>query len=308
MCCARAGPSGSAAAAAARARTRRRAHVVLDDEEGGQEGQQDGEADLPPGGGRSARDQEQAGAGPGSSAAAAAAASGSGAHKKAGGVAGAASEVPRPDRRSDYRAWVAWQKEHRWRGSRQQRKRRRVEAVAASKRREEEGPAQVGGCWGVGALWAAAPCPPSCTRGPQLPQPRLERSHNPKPAHTPVTHAQMVPTSNMGAFLRQQRAAALHAHWQLLQVAPDRDGRPGLFTAWALVEVNGAASLYRWGGGGTQHGCIGCGGASGIAGSALAAARPKLALTKTGSCRLVHPGRSSPRPQLCIRTNQPVHS
>ena len=59
---------------------------------------------------------------------------------------------PRPDRRADYRAWVAWQKQ-KWRAVRQERKRRKVEAARA---RGRGGGGDADGADG-GALAPAAP-------------------------------------------------------------------------------------------------------------------------------------------------------
>lgn len=64
---------------------------------------------------------------------------------------------PRPDRRSDYRAWVAWQKQ-KWRQVRQERKRRKVEAAkrttAAAGAADREPAAVGGGCpW----VWRGRP-------------------------------------------------------------------------------------------------------------------------------------------------------
>jgi hypothetical protein len=55
----------------------------------------------------------------------------------------AADMGPRPDRRGDYRTWVAWQKQ-KWRQVRQERKRRKVEA-AKRPAAAEQGPAAVSG-------------------------------------------------------------------------------------------------------------------------------------------------------------------
>ncbi|WIA29248.1 hypothetical protein OEZ86_011756 [Tetradesmus obliquus] len=49
---------------------------------------------------------------------------------------------------------------------------------------------------------------------------------------------QVLPTSNVGRFFKQQAAVATHTHWQLLQLAPT--STPGLFRMWVLVD----ASLY----------------------------------------------------------------
>jgi hypothetical protein len=49
---------------------------------------------------------------------------------------------------------------------------------------------------------------------------------------------QVLPTSNVGRFFRQQQAVATHSHWQLLQLAPSPT--PGVFRLWALVD----SSLY----------------------------------------------------------------
>ncbi|KAF8072990.1 POL2A [Scenedesmus sp. PABB004] len=46
---------------------------------------------------------------------------------------------------------------------------------------------------------------------------------------------QVVPTSNVGRFFKQQQAAAAASHWQLLQLAPT--STPGLFKLWALVDA-----------------------------------------------------------------------
>lgn len=45
---------------------------------------------------------------------------------------------------------------------------------------------------------------------------------------------QLLPTSNVGSFFRQQQAVATHSHWQLLQLAPSPT--PGVFRLWALVD------------------------------------------------------------------------
>lgn len=45
---------------------------------------------------------------------------------------------------------------------------------------------------------------------------------------------QLLPTSNVGSFFRQQQAVAARSHWQLLQLAPSPT--PGVFRLWALVD------------------------------------------------------------------------
>lgn len=57
-------------------------------------------------------------------------------------------------------------------------------------------------------------------------------------AHHPAASLQVLPTSNVGRFFKQQAAVATHTHWQLLQLAPT--STPGLFRMWVLVD----ASLY----------------------------------------------------------------
>lgn len=53
-----------------------------------------------------------------------------------------------------------------------------------------------------------------------------------------VSPLQVLPTSNVGRFFRQQQAVATHSHWQLLQLAPSPT--LGVFRLWALVD----SSLY----------------------------------------------------------------
>jgi hypothetical protein len=57
-------------------------------------------------------------------------------------------------------------------------------------------------------------------------------------AHQPLRPLQVLPTSNVARFFKQQAAVATHSHWQLLQLAPT--STPGLFRMWVLVE----SSLY----------------------------------------------------------------
>lgn len=45
---------------------------------------------------------------------------------------------------------------------------------------------------------------------------------------------QVLPTSNVASFFRQQQAVATHSHWQLLQIAPT--ATPGEFRIWALAD------------------------------------------------------------------------
>lgn len=49
---------------------------------------------------------------------------------------------------------------------------------------------------------------------------------------------QVLPTSNVARFFKQQAAVATHSHWQLLQLAPT--STPGVFKMWALAD----SSLY----------------------------------------------------------------
>jgi hypothetical protein len=53
-----------------------------------------------------------------------------------------------------------------------------------------------------------------------------------------ATALQVLPTSNVASFFKQQAAVATHSYWQLLQLAPT--STPGLFRMWVLVD----SSLY----------------------------------------------------------------
>jgi len=68
--------------------------------------------------------------------------SGAGGSRKGGQQQQQPEAGPRPDRRGDYKAWVAWQKQ-KWRQVRQERKRRKVESTKRSAQAAREGPQAV---------------------------------------------------------------------------------------------------------------------------------------------------------------------
>lgn len=52
--------------------------------------------------------------------------------------------------------------------------------------------------------------------------------------HALLVLLQVLPTSNVAQFFRQQQAVATHSHWQLLQLAPT--AVPGCLKMWALAD------------------------------------------------------------------------
>lgn len=139
---------------------------------------------------------------------------------------------PAPDRVKDYRGWVAWQKS-RWQVGWGERKRRKTEAARRPAAEQQQLlPVQVRGR-GVGPtacrsqahiLHASHACTPqrrSCTL--------VLAMHRPC-----VLRVQVAPSRNVGAFFKQQQAAAAASHWQLLQLAPTPT--PGVFRLWALAD------------------------------------------------------------------------
>lgn len=139
--------------------------------------------------------------------------------------------MPKPDRRIDYQAWLAYQKQ-KWRHVRQDRKRRRVE-TSRQQQQQSTGPPQV-----CAALSSSTDVTNAYILQACINLPHICSFNNFNGMRcwliAFVCGFQVGPAVNAGAYFRQQQTAAAHAHWQLLQLAPT--SVPGTFKAWALVD------------------------------------------------------------------------